>query len=200
MPIQTEMVYPKESRPYGLTFNQWTVKWWKWLLSIPKSMNPSIDLNGENALISQPDRRVFFLCQSIEGTIEKPTRKLSIPKGKSIFMPILNWISTFYEDGNSKLELVETAAERINAIENLQVKIGGKNIQGLKEYRFKSKFFEVNLPTINILGLPSGKSLFFSDGYWLFTKRIFNDTEISTFASCSSGLTKIGVNYSIKVY
>ena len=34
-------IFPIESKPYGLSYGDWSVRWWKWLLSIPKSDNPS---------------------------------------------------------------------------------------------------------------------------------------------------------------
>ena len=29
-------VYPIDSKPYGSTYADWTVKWWQWALGIPK--------------------------------------------------------------------------------------------------------------------------------------------------------------------
>lgn len=192
-------IYQPTARPFGHSIGDWSAKWWQWLLSIPKSINPTNDLTGTHASVGQPDPRVFFLCQTIEGVKEIPIREISIPKGTSIFMPILNWISDFYEHGNSEQELVETAKHRMDSIGNLNFSLEGKNIQGLEKFRALSDFFSVELPTDNILGLPPGRTRFISDGYWIFTEPIRNDLALSTYASCSSGVTKIGINYCIKV-
>ena len=32
--------YVATDQPYGLTYGQWTVLWWKWAMSIPKARNP----------------------------------------------------------------------------------------------------------------------------------------------------------------
>jgi hypothetical protein len=198
MSISNVEIYPQNSIPYGLTISEWSTKWWQWLLLIPKSLNPAMDSSGENASIGQSNSNVFFLCQTIEN-VKQPSRKISIRRGTSIFMPIINWISNFYEHGNSERELIETATERMDVIGNLKFNLNGMNIQGLEKYRFRSKFFTVELPRDNILDLPAGKARFITDGYWVFTKPIVTDTRISTFGTCSSGVTKIGVNYSIKV-
>jgi len=199
MSLPNVKVYSRNSKPFGLTFGEWSIRWWQWLLSIPKDRNPAMDSTGQNASMGQLDPNVFFLCQTIEGVQQQPVRKISIPRDRSIFMPILNWISNFHKHGNSEQELIATARTRIDAIGNIEVKLGGENITGLDGYRFVSQFFVVELPTNNILDLPPGQSRFISDGYWLFIRPIRNNTTISTFGSCSSGTTKIGVEYSITV-
>jgi hypothetical protein len=199
MSLASVEVYSKDSKPFGLTFGEWSVRWWQWLLLIPKDRNPAMDPTGQNASIGQLDPNVFFLCQTVEGVTQQPARRIIIPRGRSIFMPILNWISNFYKHGSSEQELIEIARTRINAIGNMQVKLGRKNIPGLEAYRFLSQFFVVEMPTNNILDLPPGKTRFVSDGYWLCTGPILNNITISTFASCSSGMTKIGVDYFVNV-
>jgi len=199
MALKNEIIYSIGSKPFGLTFEDCTINWWKWLLAIPKSISPVLDTSGQNAHVGQLDPNVFFLCQTVEGLGEQPRRKISIGRGKCVFMPILNWISNFYNDGDSEQELIETAVQRIDAVSNLQVSIDGHNIQGLTAYRFRSEFFEINMIEDNILDIPAGKTRLVSDGYWLFTKPLESDTKISTFGSCSSGITKIGVNYFIKL-
>ena len=192
-------IYQPNSKPFGLSLGDWSAKWWQWLLSIPKSINPTNDPTGKYASGGQLDPRVFFLCQTVEGVKEQPKRCISVRRGTCVFMPILNWISDFYEHGNSEKELIETAAQRMDTIGNLEFILNGTNIQGLEKYRFLSKFFTAELPKDNILDLPAGKARLISDGYWVFTEPIITDTTIFTFGSCSSGVTKIGVNYSIKV-
>ena len=199
MSLSNVGIYHQNSLPLGLSFGEWSARWWQWLLSIPKSRNPALDLLGENAAIGQSDSNVFFLCQTIENIGKIPTRKIRIRKGTSIFLPVINWVSNFYEHGESEEDLIKTARERMDSIGNLEFYLNGKSVRGLEKYRFLSKFFSVDLLKDNIVDLPPGKARLVSDGYWVFTKPIENDTTISTFGTCSSGLTKIGVNYQIEV-
>ena len=198
MPLSSVKIYPHNSKPLGHSFGEWSARWWQWLLVIPKSLNPAMDSSGQNASIGQSDSKVFFLCQTIENVEQQPSRKISVHRGTSIFLPIINWISNFYEHGKTERELIEIATERMDVIGNLKFKWNGTNIQELEKYRFRSKFFTVELPKDNILDLPAGKARLISDGYWVFTKPIVTDTRLSTFGTCSSGITKIGVDYSIK--
>jgi len=192
-------IYHHDSLPFGLSFGEWSIRWWQWLLSIPKSINPILDLSGENASIGQSDPGVFYLCQTIENVRQRPTRNISVRKGTSLFSPVINWVSNFYEDGHSERELIETARRKMDIIGDLQFFLNGERIHVLKKYRFLSEFFSVDIPKDNIFDLPSGKARLVSDGYWVFTKPLVTDTTISTFGTCSSGVTKIGVNYNIKV-
>jgi len=188
-------IYSLHSKPFGLTFEEWCIKWWQWLLMIPKPINPTNDHTGQNASIGQTDSNVFFLCQTIENVGQFPTRNVTIPKGRSIFMPILNWISDSYNHGKTQPELSQVAREKIDVIENLEFKLDGTKIQGLERYRVLSELFTVELPENNILNLPAGQACFISDGYWLFAGPILKDIVISTFGSCSNGITKIGITY-----
>jgi hypothetical protein len=192
-------IYDENSSPLGYSFGEWSIKWWQWLLSIPKSNNPLLDMSGENAAIGQSDSDVFFLCQTVENVNQRPTRNISVSKGTSLFSPVINWVSNFYEDGHSEKELIETARRKMDIIGDLQFYLNGESIPALKKYRFLSKFFSVDIPRDNIFDWPSGEARLVSDGYWVFTKPLLMDTIISTFGTCSSGLTKIGVKYNIKV-
>jgi hypothetical protein len=199
MSLSNIKICHQNSKPFGLTFGEWSERWWQWLLSIPKSLNPAMDSSGENAAEGQSDLNAFFLCQTIENAKHQPYREICIPTGTSLFLPIINWISNFYEHGNSESELIKIATERMDVIGNLKLTLNGSNIQGLEKYRFRSKFFTVDLPESNIIDLPPGETRLISDGYWVFTEPLVTDTRLSTFGTCSSGITKIGVNYYIKV-
>jgi hypothetical protein len=39
-------VFATDSKPYGLTYSEWTGKWWQWAYSVPKNVNPSYDDSG----------------------------------------------------------------------------------------------------------------------------------------------------------
>jgi hypothetical protein len=47
-------IFQPDSNPYGLTYGDWTARWWQWAYSIPKDVNPSYDDMGKycaNAMI-----------------------------------------------------------------------------------------------------------------------------------------------------
>jgi hypothetical protein len=194
-------IFPIESRPYGLTYGEWSAKWWQWLLSIPRSESPAFDKTGDKATLNQHDPNVFFLCQTIDGIkrIDKTTahRKVTLNYGRSILMPIINWVSVLHVDGETDEELVSVAKKRMDAVSTLELTIDGINVEkGFLRYRAVSPFFDVVLSYDNIFELPAGPRHFVSDGYWIFF-RLENNAKLSTFGSCSSGVNKFGISYDI---
>ena len=125
MSVSRIKIYPKDTKPFGLSFSDWSIKWWQWILTIPNNINPANDLTGIYSSIGQTDTNVFFLCQTIEQAAIKPSRKVSIRNGSCIFMPVLNWISNFYEHGKTENELIEIAKRRMDVIGNIEVTLDG---------------------------------------------------------------------------
>ncbi|MGH9977284.1 MAG: hypothetical protein ACRD8Z_15830, partial [Nitrososphaeraceae archaeon] len=159
-------IFSVNSKPFGYTYEFWSVRWWQWLLSIPKSISPAFDPTGVHANINQNDPNVFFLCQTYEeGTPSIPNRTITIPAGRSIFIPIINWISILHIDGETDQELIEIAKNRMDVVGNLKFAVNGLTVDmGLDRYRVQSGLFEVALSKDNILLLPPGTVRAVSDG------------------------------------
>lgn len=193
-------VFPVDSKPFGLPYSEWCIKWWQWISCIPKYDNPAFDWSGIKVYKNQNDSRVLFLCQTYEGVKNIPLRRNRITRGSSIFMPIINWISIMGHDGNSDKQLLEIARRKMDVVGPLQITINGEKVsKGLESYRIESPFFDINLPENNLFGLSAGKKRCVSDGYWIFLRPILESTRLSSFASCSSGATKISVDYDLTV-
>jgi hypothetical protein len=191
-------IFSIESKPYGITYGEWSAKWWQWLLSIPKPDNPAFDSTGINANVNQNDPNVFFLCQTYEGVKSIPNRSVKVPAGRSIFMPVINWVSILHDDGETDQELLAIAKQRMDVVANLEITVNGITInEGLEKYRAQSPFFDVALPEGNIVDSSPGSRRCVADGYWVFLESLDTVRAISSFGSCSSGVTKIGVNYEI---
>jgi hypothetical protein len=203
-PIHTlsAFAFSIESTPYGLSYREWSSKWWKWLLSIPKSINPSADSTGAHAYTNQRSD-VFFLCQTLESVDVTPHRRVTVRAGQPMFMPIINWLSVLHVDGETDQELIIRAKNRMDVIKDLEIAINDLTIkEGLARYRAQSPVFEAVVPEDNVLGIREGPVRCFSDGFWLFLKPFRNDVnnvKIASFGSCSSGMTRIAVAYEIKI-
>ena len=50
-----------EDKPFNKDWKEQTVKWWQWLLSIPRESNPGIDTTGEKFDPYQFESNVIFL-------------------------------------------------------------------------------------------------------------------------------------------
>src|SRR6476659_4355633 len=56
-------MYSVDSKPYGLSYGEWTAKWWQWLYSIQREVNPANDDTGKNCAQDQSGP-VWFLAGS----------------------------------------------------------------------------------------------------------------------------------------
>ena len=69
--------------------------------------------------------------------------------------------------------------------------------QDLSKFRVRTNIFHMRIPDNNVLEIPPAEYRLVSDGYWLFFRPLSRSMEITSFGACSSGLTEIGVHYSL---
>lgn len=196
------ILYSTESDPYGISYAEWTAKWWQWALSIPVENNPVNDPTGKNGGVNQRGP-VWFLAGTLGGVVD---RHCSVPVGKAILFPILNHGGTLADSQNIKseeelLSFAKTEMDIIN-LNNLEATVDNVRLKfrELKKYRVTSPIFEVVLPERNLFGGIPGPTRGASEGYWLFLGPLpKGEHRIHSFGSCLSGRIIIGVNYDIAI-
>jgi hypothetical protein len=198
--VQNLEIYEVGDKPLGLSYSEWSERWWQWLLSFPKSTNPAFNNSKEWMTTNTTTENVSFLCQTIEAFRPIPRRRIQIPDGGYIFMPILNWISINDEDDQTDEELIKLAKEKMDKVGKLDLRLNGNTLDlRLEEYRVRSRIFEMIMEAGNVLDARSGSHRLVSDGYWIFLRPQISDLILSSFGSCSSGITEIGVDYRIRL-
>jgi hypothetical protein len=157
-------VYSINSKPYGLSYGDWTVKWWKWALGIPKDIHPAADETGKNCAQGQSGP-VWFLAGTSGGSAE---RTCVIPSGKAILFPVLNGECTYKDspDNKSPSDLRNCALKADEGVTTLAGTVDGVNMQNIDKYRVTSNLFNVTLANNNILGVAPGPTQGVSDGWW----------------------------------
>ena len=164
----SERVYPINSKPYGLTYGEWSAKWWQWLTSIPTKDNPSVDETGAKCAVGQKEPNLWFLSGTGGGEV---TRACSIPAGKAIFFPVLNVECDYLSpDLKTESDLRKCAKDDQDKATNLQATVDGVAIPDLKSYRVQSPLFNMTLPKDNAMGYPQGTTQAVSDGFWIILK------------------------------
>ncbi len=96
--IMEVQYFTPDERPYGITYGQWTAKWWQWLLAIPQDKNPALDETGKNIEPLQKDPNVTFLTGTFVNTIKVPHMTITLPASKAILFPAINYQANFIED------------------------------------------------------------------------------------------------------
>jgi hypothetical protein len=191
------MLFRPDSKPYGLTYAEWVVKWWRWLLSISKEKNPALDMSGMRVPEKQEDPNVWFLAGTFGGSI---ARKCKIPSGKAILLPIINYECSFADEPSITTEIeLETKCKReIDDIKNLSFAIDQLSLTDLSPYRIRSPLFDVDLAENNILEINQINTKMISDGFWIFVKPLtIGRHQLISSGSCQSGKIMIGVTYDL---
>jgi hypothetical protein len=193
------LLFEINEKPFGKTWNEWTVEWWKWVLSIPRFNHPAEDMTGKFFYKNQANRKVIFLVGTKGGRAE---RKITVSSGKSLLIPLINFTTSFSEEPKLKTDadLIDRAKSDIDDISQIEARIDGEEIKDTWKYRVESPPFDFAYPEDNIFGLPSGPTRGASDGYWLFVKHLLpGEHTISVRGACSSGRRNVGVTYNVSV-
>lgn len=207
---QTIEWFTPEEKPFGISFGQWTVRWWQWALSIPKNINPVTDKSGIYANTNQ-DERVWFLAGTW-GEGEKVKRYCSLPHNKAILIPIINYETNRMEKPNliSYSEMVKDATEDQNDIRVKDFKINNDESVPIRHaesihnaiFRVKSdpSIFPLYIHPDNYFKLKGGKTDATADGYWVFLKSLPKGKHQLYFhGACSAGTRQTTAEYNIEI-
>jgi hypothetical protein len=156
-------VLPPDSHPHGLTYGQWSARWWEWALEQPAALSPLADTTGANCAVGQSGS-VWFLAGTFQMT-EPVTRMCTIPPGKTLFFPIAN---AFYSAEGTFAEMQARAIADVNTATGLSVTVDGRALNSVNLYRALSPDFTLDLPLGNIFGVPpDAYKPSAADGYYI---------------------------------
>jgi hypothetical protein len=170
-------VLPPNSHAYGMTYAEWSARWWQWAISMPLDHHPLADTADCSTGQVGP---VWFLGGSF-GASATVERKCSVPAGKAIFFPIVDLECSNLEGppffGATAADRRACARALIDSggpdgsgdgVSNLFCEIDGVLLQDLTMYRVTSPNFDFVAPlTNNALGVPGGPGESVGDGYYL---------------------------------
>jgi hypothetical protein len=192
--------FTPDSCPYGLTYGQWTVKWWQWLASIPADINPAADIDGKNASVGQEDPHVWFLAGTLGG--KAVSRSCKVPYGKAVLFPVINYEVNPLEKQEliSESELIADASRDEDDVLRLWAEINGESIP-IFRVRSDPPLFSLTIPTDNPFNSPSGTTTkATSDGYWVFLKPLDRGNYNLCFnGACSAGIRNVSAIYHLEV-
>ena len=158
-------VYSIDSRPYGISYPEWTAKWEQWLISMPQQINAATDPTGKYCSQNQ-NGPVWFLAGTAGGSAE---RTCTVPATKAILFPIVNSECSYLDTPTAKSisDLVACAKQDPNRAINLQVTLDGRNFQQLDKYRVTSPPFNATFIPNNIFGYHAASTQVVVDGFYV---------------------------------
>jgi hypothetical protein len=129
-------VLPPSSLPYGLSYEEWSAKWWQW--SLGQSTN-HLEMVGWSGVCTGPASRVQFLAGVYlpgAGGVTTETRKVRVSEDTPLFFTILSaWVdnsgcptfTSFTAD-----QLAAQAAAQWSAVTTTSCIIDGVPVAGLE--------------------------------------------------------------------
>lgn len=160
-------VFPLDSKPYGKSYAEWSIKFWQWFYKIPMTPppHPGDDPTGAACTKSQ-EGPVWFLAGS---SGSKQTRNCDIPYGKALLLTPIDVECSFAENPTLKMgeELRSCAKADQDKVNSLKLIVDGVPLSNVSKYRIASPLFNLTLPKDNNLGLDPQVTEAVSDGYWI---------------------------------
>lgn len=194
-------------KPYGTTYGAWTIKWWDWIMPIPKEKSPLCDDTGDLWDIDQPSSDVWFLIGNFAReykTEQKnfPYRKIKMSSGRSVLFPVLNCMATFleYQDLKTHEDLLRHVGNDVNSVVKKELFINKKRYEPVR-ISSDPKIFKVTIIEDNAFDIKtSGLTDAAADGYWAFLKPLSKGNYTIRFeGSCENGRLSAGASYELDV-
>lgn len=96
-------VLPNDAEVAGRTIPEWSAEWWKWVFSVPASVNPMLDTDGRWAT-NNNHGPVFFLAGVI-AISSTQTRSFAVSEDQYVMIPLINtWADNVATDPPFTLE------------------------------------------------------------------------------------------------
>lgn len=117
----------------GASQEEWSKRWWRWALSFDEDDGPVADRDGHLCAEGQSGP-VWFLAGTY-GTA-RTVRTCHVPAGKTLFFPLINYVTFEPEDQDeSCVSLKQRAARLTPAPDGLVLEVNGKRFNGLEAHR-----------------------------------------------------------------
>ena len=147
-------VLPPNSRVQGLTYGEWSAKWWQYVFSLPMDQNPLVGATGAECAFERNGNVTLVVVDPLS----PESIECQVPTGTILFLDILSAECSTLEEppfyGGTEEELRACAESFI--LHDLDASIDGVPVQNLDQYVHTSPLFELTMPENNILGVEAG--------------------------------------------
>jgi hypothetical protein len=160
---------PPHAKPYGMTYGEWSARWWQWALSLPVDQNPFFDEGGDCSNGANGQLGPIWFLTGVINASGTAVRNCTVPVGKALFFPVINVECSTLEAppyyGGNEAEL--RACAKGFQFEDVFLEIDGVRVRDLTHYLVASPLFWFTVPPDNALGVPAGTGQSVSNGYFV---------------------------------
>jgi hypothetical protein len=170
-PATQSGIFPPTSHPYGQSYAEWSVAYWKWALSQPVTGHPFVD-SPDFDVASGQDGKVWFLAGVLDSSqaLTITHRSCTIPSKKALFVSMVNSEWSSLEGYPTEEEQRAAAVDLADHIVGMTCTLDGTPVDQIFKYRFLSPQFTFTAPTPWIFGATGGTGTAVGDGYYVFLK------------------------------
>jgi hypothetical protein len=183
--IAVATLVPAPAASAAQDYGSLTAQWWQWVYAQPAvdvggtNTNPLLDSTGANARVGQengigPGNKYFFLTGTFGGEV---SRTVTVPGGKALFFPILNYEADNAVDPPTNFGVPELKALAKATIDKTTAKSAKFDGQDVPIFRSTSPTFNYTMPDQNSIyayfGLTGPQfqgriKPAVADGYWAY--------------------------------
>ncbi|MBW8845519.1 MAG: hypothetical protein JF607_11190 [Burkholderiales bacterium] len=121
----------------GVSQEEWSKRWWRWALSFEEGEGPIADPDGSQCARGQSGP-VWFLAGTY-GTA-RTIRSCRVPAGKTLFFPLINYVTLQPEDEDESCASLKRRAARLTASPAaLVLEVNSKRFNGLAKHRLATQ-------------------------------------------------------------
>jgi len=162
-------VLPPDASVAGQNLSQWHAQFWQWTFSLPSSVDPLTDDNGERCGFGQHGPVFFLTISSTDGE-----RTCTVPDCATLFVPVmLVECSSIEKDpfyGGNEADLTTCANAHIDVglsedLAKVSLTIDGQAVGDLTPYRTATPLIQVGRPFNPETGEAGGVALSVGAGF-----------------------------------
>ena len=175
-------VLPPQSKPFGLTYGQWSAEWWK--QAVRQTGAPGTPFAaGAVSCSSMGTGDVVFLVGTTPAVSPAVERSCTISKHAAVLLPAINAECSQAEgNGSTDAELRACATSLAGTFTNVHVVVDGRALSGLSAFRFASPLYLFSPVAGNVFGIRAAvNSPSVADGYWVMLDKLKKGTHTVSF-------------------
>lgn len=160
--------YSPNEKPYGKSYEDHIIDYWKDVLAIPAPKNPMEDKTGANYSFN-PTASMACLYGNTGGTHTR-TIQQNIPSDKGVFISINPVVVTTAEAPGQSLDNLARDDAGSTSKTTLQINNETYSLQDLEKFKFHTREFDAEFANPGLGGMKAGPTKAVADGYYVITK------------------------------
>lgn len=169
-----DLAFPSNSNPFGKSYADWSVEWWKWWFSITKGTPYTEIGSSQGSCFLGTEYNVLFLIDAVASVNSPLNFNCTIPHDKAILINAISELCSYGDVLVTDKQLIECVQQR-NPYAMVTVTVDGTELENTKPYKsspysLRTEFFNFTYPENNVFDNSPGTFRSISDGMFIILK------------------------------